>query len=487
MIGALLKRVARVSASSGGGKALSGIASLATKEGRSQAFASTSAGRLMSGITSNKQNKTSSKKANAVGGAAADAAGGSAAYGLRISKQTLMVLESIDENLKRMVDVLGLQSQKEEAAKEEAATEARAPTPTGQESPQAEKPGFFKRFGKGLSGLTFAIIQVAMPLYEMVKAAVQWLMDMGMKALDFLGEKLLKLFTEDVPHFFIETVPDFFMNTLPEIFFGGVDFLKGKMDGILKSIGDILTNLKKNVGGLIVNLADSAAAKFLLPDSLRNNIKALGQDMQKSTQASTLVIEKVEAQGVPADTSKEKSKADLAAVPLSMPSPLGTAASAPGAMSLNAPRGQGSSGGVGGAVGGSAGVAGGIGSPASATPSTAGGMGGAASVASMEPGGTAEGSGTVPSPAGGTGGGMADAISNSGGTGGAVASASMAATAPEAPVSSVTPSGSTAKNMSKLKANPDPVNNIANVPDVFPSLGSIADLWYHNSSALTPV
>jgi hypothetical protein len=71
-----------------------------------------------------------------------------------------------------------------------------------------------------------------------------------------------------------------------------------------------------------------------------------------------------------------------------------------------------------------------------------------------------------------------------GGTGGAVASASMAATAPDFEMPSQAMGPDAAKNMSKSKANPDPTNPIANVPDVFPSLGSIAGLWYHNASSI---
>jgi hypothetical protein len=521
----------------GAGRAYGAAASLATKEGRAEAFAGTAVGRLVGGAST----IISGKEADQQGAATPITRGG--ASGLGISKQALSVLQSIDENLKRMVDALGLQQQKEEAAKEEAASEAETPGAVGGKGgAQAEEPGFFRKFMRLIIGLALSVSQIAMPLYETVKSAVQWMIDMGMKVFDFLSEKFLKLFTEDIPHFFVETVPDFFMNTLPEVFFSGVDFLKDKMDSILKSVNDILANIKSGIGGMIVDLADSSAAKFLLPEGMRNSIKEFGKSLQKTepapektpapaaekaaaypveapgavpsmTSASEAAmqaagggepgkaeelekqIEKLEkrkednrqknerligkykdpsskfydperaqemeqdAQGVLASYDKdiEEAKKELAAL---------------------------KKGGVGGAVSSGGGAMGGIGTSAAATPGAAGGVGGGTAQAMGDAGGIGGAGAAVGSMAGGTGGGTAEAMGPAGGTGGAVASASMAATAPDFEMPSQAMGPDAAKNMSKSKANPDPTNPIANVPDVFPSLGSIAGLWYHNASSI---
>ena len=529
MIGGILGRLGSAAAGSaertGAGRAYGAISSLATKEGRADAFAGTTVGRLVGGAQDIIFGKEKSSAQNA--DATSVARGG--ASGLSISKQTLSVLQSIDQNLERMVEALGLQKQKEEAAAEEAASEAQTPgagaQPAGGEADS--KTGKFK-WVKIIGGLVLAISQIAMPLYETIKSAVQWLIDMGMKVFDFLSEKFMKLFTEDIPQFFVETVPDFFMNTLPEVFFSGVDFLKGKMDSILKSVNDILGNLKKNIGDMIVNLADSSAAKLLLPEGIRTSIKDFGQKLQKSEaesekkaaspeeQAKAIALEKEKANKAYQAEASAKEKADAekesAGVAVEIPGAapgmekamsatakaaaesaaggVGGAAGAygggAGGVGGAAASGGGAMGGIGGAASGGGGGLGGIGSPADATPGAAGGVGGGTAEAVGAYGGMSGDGSTGAGMPGGVGGGEAAALGQAGGTGNAVAMASMAATAPdfELPPEAVS-AGQVAKNMNKPKANADPVNPIANVPDVFPSLGTIADLWYHNASALT--
>lgn len=459
-----------------------------------------------------------------------------------------------------MVDALGLQQQKEEAAKEEAASETQTPGDGGGEGEGAAKgPGFFKKYSKIIGGLVLAISQIAMPLYETVKSAVHWMIDMGMKAFDFLSEKFLKLFTEDIPHFFVETVPDFFMNTLPEVFYSGVDFLAGKMDSIMKSVNDILAGLKKNIGGMIVDLADSSAAKLLLPEGMRTSLKEYGESLQKSEAVTEKAAAPSAENKAKAMAEAEKTEAGKApgAYPVEAPAAAPSMAGA-GEAAMQAAGGGGGvgkaeelekqieklekrkeenqkknerliekykdpsskfydperakemeqdaqgvlasydkdieeakkelaalkKGGVGGAVSSGGGAMGGIGNPASATPGAAGGVGGGTAAAVGEAGGVGGAGTAVGSMSGGTGGGTAEAMGPAGGTGGAVASASMAATAPEFELPPEAMGAMAAKNMNKPKANPDPVNPIANVPDVFPSLGTIADLWYHNASSI---
>lgn len=556
MIGAYAKKIAEVAGKTGAGRAVAGIAAITTRQGAAEAFSQTSVGRLMGDVGGGAE---PSERANVIGREEATPTEKGRASGLQISKQTLLVLQSIDENLKRMVDALGLQQQKEEAAKEEAASEAQTPGDGKTGGGATEGPGFFKKYSKIIGVLALAITQIAMPLYETVKAAVQWMIDMGMKVFDFLSEKFLKLFTEDIPHFFVETVPDFFMNTLPETFYSGVDFLKGKMDSIMKSVNDILASLKKNIGGMIVDLADSSAAKLLLPEGMRTSIKEYGQSLQKAEVAVEKTTQPTAENKAAAAVEKPAQKKEAGAYPVEIPAATSSMEEASKAAIQAAGGGdvgkaeelekqiqklekrkeenkqknerlinkysdpnskfydperaqelkqdaQGvlasydedieeakkelaalKKGGVGGAASGGGGAMGGIGASYAATPRAAGGVGGGTASAMGDAGGVGGAGASVGSMAGGTGGGTAEAMGAVGGTGGAVASASMAATAPEFEMPPEAMGAMEAKNMNKPKANPDPVNPIANVPDVFPSLGTIADLWYHNSSALVTV
>ncbi len=512
----MIAGIAKALSRTGAGRAVGGAKSLFSKAGIVEAFSQTGAGKLLGGGSSGK----SGKKARTIGGedkthaaqTGKASAGGDA--GLQITKQTLEVLHSIDDNLKRIVDALGLQKQKDAAAAEEAASEGDAVPAAGNQSAQPEEQGWFRKFMKVILGLALSITQIAMPLYKMISGALRWIWDLGGEVLTFLKEKVLKIFTEDLPKFFVEDVPDFFMNTLPDMFNSGVDFVKGKMAGMLGSLGNIVGNIKSKIGALIVDLADSSVAKFLLPDSLRSSIKEFGQGLQKQGVTSGPAKESPQktpagpaapvsstdkVPGAPAGQNQKLSaKKELAATPTQVPPAVESTTTNVSAAAVAASTGKTTEevsntlqnnmkavdvveklpadlpplGGM---------------APSATGQTSTGGVGGGTAAPVSSALGTVPGAAPSVGPSGGTGGGTAAAVSSSAGTGASVASASMAATAPESPAVGQTPGAQPANHMNKPKAQPDPVNNIASVPEVWPVLGSLADLWYHDASSLNLV
>lgn len=486
------------------GKAGAGVARLASREGFASAFSSTPTGRIMSsmsGPAEDKPKKTTSSDAAPV--SKGPAAGG------QISERALQLLVNIDETLKRIISAIDLQNQKEEAAREEAASEQKVPGPEPAQAMATEKPDLLKRFGKFASLLVGFVLPLLVPIWNVLKSVYGWLTEMGMQVMNFLKEKILPILTEDIPKFFVETIPNFFTNTLPDLFFKGVDFMKDKIASLADSITKIIGTVKGKVGGLILDIVDSPAAKFLLPDSFRNSIKGFANDMVKSGNETVKKSEENQAARAKAEATKEqkqKEKALKDAAPVEQKiqqngksvaekveapaaaamstTPSITSASAPGGMA-GSTAGVGPSGGMASSTAGGAVTGAGSTLPAPA-PSSAGGMASQSQATAESSVGTASIPGPSPSSSGGMAGSAAATPVSTDGTGKTVAAASMAATAPEpvyAPSVANKVIGS-APNMNKPKAPSSPVNPIANVPDVFPVLGSLADLWYHNSAVI---
>ena len=507
MIGALIKAVGRT----GAGQAISEAKNLLSRKGFASAFMQTSAGRVISGMQGGGKKETSSSKRASVIHAADPIARGSA-DGLRISKQTLDVLTNIDENLKKIVGTLDYQNQRDAAAAEEAASENAAPIPGGGAmagATPAEQPGFMKRFMQLLLGLGLLSTTILKPLWDALKAARKWLFDMGETTFSWLKEKIWPILTEDIPKFFKEDIPNFFTVDLPGMFIKGTDFLKDKMDSIVNSISGMIGSIKSKVAELIFNLVDSPAAEFLLPESMRKSVKDFATSMKssgdeavkrsldiadkkKQEQAAKLAPEGkgVQFNGVAASgrwDKQGKPPAEKVETPLAASGKMQEAAAgAIASSSGTSPAAQLPARAAGGMAASSAGVgtSGGM-AGSSANIGASGGMAGAASATPETSAGTA---GTALASAGSSGG-MAMSKSatpvQSGGTGKAVASSSMAASAPE-PVfaPNAPPVSVSAPHMNKQKLPSEEVNPVANVPDVFPNLGSLALLWYHNASVV---
>lgn len=486
------------------GKAGAGIAKLASREGFASAFSATPTGKIMSSVSSPSADKPKKTKSSDAAPVSKGPAGGG-----QISERALQLLVNIDDTLKRIIDTIDLQNQKEEAAREEAASEQKVPGPEPAQAMAAEKPDLLKRFGKFASLIVGFVLPLLVPIWNVLKSVYSWLTDMGMQVMDFLKEKILPILTEDIPKFFVETIPNFFTNTLPDLFFKGVDFMKDKIASLADSVTKIIGTVKGKVGGLILDIVDSPAAKFLLPDSFRNSIKGFANDMVKSGNETVKKSEENQAARAKAEAAKEqkqKEKTAKDAAPVEKKSEeagkaVAEKVEAPAAtgMSTTPPIGSippsggmaGSAAGVGPSGGMATSSAGGAATGAGSTlpapaPSSAGGM---ASTSQATPE-SSVGTSAVPGPSPSSAGGMASSAAASpvanDGTGKTVAAASMAATAPEpiyAPSVANKVTGS-APNMNKPKAPSSPVNPIANVPDVFPVLGSLADLWYHNSAVI---
>lgn len=507
MIGALIKAVGRTGAS----RAISEAKNLLSREGFASAFMQTSAGRVISGLQgAGKKDTASSKKASVIH--AADPIARGSADGLRISKQTLDVLTNIDENLKKIVGTLDYQNQRDAAAAEEAASENAAPIPGGGAmagAAPAEQPGFMKRFMQLLLGLGLLSTTILKPLWDALKVARKWLFDMGDTVFSWLKEKIWPILTEDVPKFFTEDIPNFFTVDLPDMFLKGTDFLKDKMDSIINSISGMIGSIKSKVAELIFNLVDSPAAEFLLPESIRKSVKDFATSMKSSgdeavkrsvdiadkknqEQAAKLALEGkgVQFDGVAASgrldehrkPPAEKVKTPLAVEDKMQETTVGAIASSSGTspttqLPTQAAKGTAASSASAGASGGMAGsstnigASGGMAAAASATPETSAGTAGTALAAAGSSGGMATSKSATPV--------------QSAGTGKAVAASSMAASAPEPVFVPNSPAVAvSAPHMNKQKLPSQEVNPVANVPDVFPNLGSLALLWYHNASVV---
>lgn len=504
MIGALIKAVGRT----GAGRAVSGAKKLLSREGFASAFMQTSAGRVISNVGGEGgKDKSAGKKARVIGGDADPVSKGSA-DGLRISKQTFEVLTNIDETLKRIVDTLDYQKQQEAAAAEEAANEKSVPPAgEGDAAPVVEQPNIVKKVMKLIAGLALLASTILMPLWDSLKSVVKWLWDIGGTVFEWLKEKIWPILTEDIPVFFTETVPEFFTETLPDIFMKGVDFLRDKMDSIVNSISGMIGSVKSKVGDLILGLVDSPAAKFLLPEGMRSGIKSFATDMKKSGDQAVKNSEQYSAtkeQAKKTAEAEDKKKADDAqktaaekqagaetpADKLAPPAPIedNIQKAVKGAVDASTgmaqtPAGLGASGGMAGSSAGSASYGGMAGSSASVGAS--GGMAGSGAATPESGAGTAGSSLAAAGSTGGMAASKAAAPVQSGGTGGAVSSASMAASAPEPMYAPPSVSvGGPAPHMNKPKAPSSDVNPVANVPDVFPNLGSLGLLWYHNASVV---
>jgi hypothetical protein len=424
--------------------------------------------------------------------------------GLSISKQTLEVLHNIDDDLKNLLTALSVQKQKDEAAAEEARDEESATAVGGDGKPleEAKNSSTLGNLGKILAGLALFGATLLMPLVNMMKSVFNNLLNLGSSVYDLFSENVLPIFTETLPKLFMEDIPEFFSKKMPEMFKDGIGYLKEKFANILSGITDIMNSIKGKVGDLITGIADSPAAKFLLPSSVIDSVKNFGKDLSsgnkplfplfnnnlpvnppkkdaapvsaeaaaidkkiaeqnKLAAAASVQMFEAEKRGDYKEAGRleqQIAKAHKAAADLQVTRDA-AAKAPPAAAPVSAPSSVSSSSML-----------------SSGSQSTA-----SAPTASVSPSG-----GSMPSPPGApsampSGGGAAATPVSSGGSGNMVSAASMAATAPE-PMNPNVNVGAN-KNTKLVKTDPDPSNPIGNVPEILPNLGSIANLWYHNASA----
>ena len=422
------------------------------------------------------------------------------ASGMQISEETVKVLESIDQNFKDILDSLEVNRQREEAAKEEASTEATAmPLPPSQDTGEGGG-GFGKsllsKFGKFASFITVLAVQFAYPLYKAMSGVIDTVSEAFGKVKKFLQEKIVPIFTETIPEFFTETIPNFFTETLPNLFFDGVGWIKDKFSSILDMFSSAVAGIKKKVGGFIIDISESGAAKLILSDETRASIRSYGENMVKSGDKTLTEIEQKkaekerQAQEAPATgEAAAAAKTGAPPTPTAPAEPIRTGEKKLTPFEIEFAK-QRSLQGPGGVFTWTDPVTGKTGKyttnykeedpassvsksdvePPSSTETPRPLSGGAAPSMSMS--GPSGSSSATPEAAAPTS------------SGAAVSSASMAVSAPEGGSSPSAVAQNSSANMNKPKIPADEVNPVANVPNVDPILGSIANLWYHNSAVV---
>lgn len=409
-----------------------------------------------------------------------------------ISEEALGLLKSIDEKLKGVLDALGVNRAKEELALEEAAQEESAApaVPADPEGGEGGGSGLMKKFGKFAALIGVIIAQVAFPIYQVIKGIIQYIKELGGKIFDFFKDKVIPIFTEDIPQFFTETIPEFFTETLPDLFFSGVDFIKQKFNSVIDGISGFISGIRNTVADLLVSLADSTVAKVLLPDSARDSIKSFAETIrgakagevggEDQSAAETQRLAAANARAAPPENRFSYDDATGEMIPsdsaqAQAQGAVATPVSRPGATQVNLFAGE----------------------PVKDR-LTAGQMKEAASLISSgaavppevvnlynqqaKQGAAAQATPTGAAPAAAVSASSAS-VPSSGGTGAAVAAGSMAASAPEPMATNQVNAQSAEGKDVKQKSEADPVNPVANVPDVSPNLGNIAKLWYYDAEA----
>ena len=500
----------------------SSVSGVTEKGALGKAFAMTPLGGLISKIKSD-EDDTSKEKSG--GAQDADRLAAAKPTGLHVSKETLNALKSIDDNLKTVIEALGiqqkqeqknakdrkdaeaLQRQRDEAAAEEQQTEsldADAIKPPAGEG-EGGMGGMLKKFGKLAGLVAVLVLQFAYPLYRALVNLKDKFVE-GFKGVkQFLTNKILPIFTKDIPQFFTETIPQFFSETLPKMFWNGVDWIAQKFSSITDGFTEIVAGIKKKVGSFIVGLSEKSIFN-LFPDA-RKAVKSFGEGLIKSGDSTISDIE---------SRRKEKEAAKAASTPLpakdATPAPKDAKASTLTAFEKEFARQRGLQG-PGKTFTWTDPATGKTGkyttdykeenpaSPVSRATIQNSGQGGkefgsapssdtAADLTKPMPdlGPSNENRPSKPYPSVGSqipkpessSGEAASPVSSAPPTGSNVAAASMQATAPTPTPAAVAQNTSTNMNKSKMPA--DEVNPIGNVPTVDPSLGSISTLWYHNAA-----
>jgi hypothetical protein len=514
----ILEKIGSGLSSTSLGRAYGGV----TEKGSfGRAFASTPLGGLVSRAM---PDDDSPKKSDSNKSADAEKVSRAVPSGLQVSKETLNALKSIDDNLRTVIESLGiqqkqeqktaeerkdaeaLQRQKDEAAAEEQQTEALdadAVKPEGGE--EGGMGGLLKKFGKLAGLVAVLVLQFAYPLYKALVSLKDKFAE-GFKVVkEFLTNKILPIFTKDIPEFFTETIPQFFSETLPKMFWNGVDWIAQKFSSIADGFTEVVAGIKKKIGSFIVGLSEKSVFN-LFPDA-RKNVRSFGEGLIKSGDSTISDIESrrkekdaAKTASMP-DTAKDATPApkdakDSALTPFEKEFARQRALLGPGKTFTWTDPATGKTGkyttdykeenpvspvsratieksGQGGKEYGSA--------PSSDTavdstkPTPDMGVSNENRPSKPYPSAGMQ----IPKPESGSGE-AASPVSSAPSTGSNVAAASMQATAPTPTPAAVAQQSSNGMNKSKIPASE--VNPVGNVPNVDPMLGSISTLWYHNAA-----